>query len=144
MASCCLAHARNLTSNKSNYPLFNGWIRVGWFQTFTNGKWLEITKHPFKSGCLGTRFFLGQLGSWAWSYLQVWHPMCVFLISATSILIIPREPPTNMTPAKRFAAHFTHQNLNTLQQILPSKNKQHIINLVTGSLEVLNYLYSYM
>ena len=37
-----------------------GWkmvVSVGWFQTFTNGKWLEITKYPFQKSMFfsGTR-----------------------------------------------------------------------------------------
>ena len=38
-----------------NYPRNKTWVvSVGWMnQTFTNGKWLEITKHPLKTGCLG-------------------------------------------------------------------------------------------
>ena len=33
-------------------------VSIKWFQTFTNGKWLEITKHPLKYGCLGFQVYI--------------------------------------------------------------------------------------
>ena len=38
------------------------WLAISWMmnQTFTNGKWLEITKHPLKTACLGFQAYLSH------------------------------------------------------------------------------------
>ena len=42
-------------------PLYKR-LAISWMmnQTFTNGKWLEITKHPFKTGFLGFQAYLSH------------------------------------------------------------------------------------
>ena len=65
------------------------WLEINWMiPLFLLGKWLEITKHPFKSGCLGFqvyiyiyvyKYLLSMIRYTVYSFWYVFFPILIFL-----------------------------------------------------------------